>query len=182
MRYKQKPKESLDELVTRCRKKAKQCDFQLNELTERVLELVVASTPFEGFQKDLLDKPNGFTSDELLSEGRKYEAVAASKRCLQSLDGAASDTAVDAIRQPKRICSIAASPTRHADGQHTRILANLAAQKATGQNIAEKRSASNAKAGHTREHAASRARTADQVRVTQQATRVTVPIIGMWTT
>ena len=37
---------------------ARHCD----ELSERVLELVVASTPFEAFQKDLLDKPKGFMS------------------------------------------------------------------------------------------------------------------------
>ncbi len=68
MRYKQKQSEPLDVFVTRCREKAKQCDFQPCELTERVLELVVASTPFEAFQKDLLDKPNGFTLKVLLSE------------------------------------------------------------------------------------------------------------------
>ena len=32
-----------------------------DELSERILELVIASTPIESYQKELLDKPKGFS-------------------------------------------------------------------------------------------------------------------------
>ena len=86
MRYRQKKDESIDEFVTRCRDKAKNCDFEETELDERIMELAIASTPSEEFQKSLLDQPKGYKIEKILVEGRKYEAVAASRQCLESLD------------------------------------------------------------------------------------------------
>ena len=65
-------------------------------MTERIIELVIASTTSESFQKDLLDKPIGFSIDDMLQEGRKYEAIVAGKKCLETLE--ASQTAVHAFR------------------------------------------------------------------------------------
>ena len=95
MRYRQHSGETIDEFVNRCRSKAKECDFTENELSERVTELVIASTPNEAFQKDLLDQPKGYKIEELLGEGRKYEAIAVGKQCLRSIDSAANN--VDAL-------------------------------------------------------------------------------------
>ena len=55
-RYRQKVDETIDQFVTRCRDKAKSCDFEANELDERVIELVIASTPIAELQKSLLEK------------------------------------------------------------------------------------------------------------------------------
>ena len=102
MRYKQKPGETIDEFVNRCRTKAKECQFEEKELSERLVELVISSTQIEPFQKDLLDKPKGFSVDQLLEEGRKYEAILIGKRCLQTLQSPETSEDVDAIRQDNR--------------------------------------------------------------------------------
>ncbi|KAJ8023319.1 hypothetical protein HOLleu_35705 [Holothuria leucospilota] len=86
MNFRQKQNETLDEFVNRCRHKAKECDFTDDELSERIIELVIASAKCESFQRDLLDKPKGYSLDNVLKEGRKYEAISAGKQCLQSLD------------------------------------------------------------------------------------------------
>jgi len=86
MRYKQKEDEKIDDFVNRCRDKARECNFSEDELNERIIELVIASTRNEAFQKDLLDKPVGHKLEDLLKDGRKYEAITATKQCLQQLD------------------------------------------------------------------------------------------------
>ena len=103
MRYRQKSDESIDAFVTRCRDKAKNCDFEETELSERIMELVIASTPSEEFQKSLLDQPKGYKIEAILTEGRKYEAVAASRQCLETLDPKQN---IDAFKrnQGRRAC------------------------------------------------------------------------------
>lgn len=85
MKYTQGVTESIDDFVGRCREKGRDCDFSPEELAERVIELTIASTTNEAFQKELLDKPKGHPVEEVLAEGRKYEAMAANKHCLQQL-------------------------------------------------------------------------------------------------
>lgn len=53
MRYRQNKGETLDDFVNRCKVKGTECDFTKEELTERIIELVVRSTPIAHFQKDL---------------------------------------------------------------------------------------------------------------------------------
>ncbi|XP_038046793.1 uncharacterized protein K02A2.6-like [Patiria miniata] len=113
MRYRQKPKEHLDEFVNRCRAKAVECQFTVEELTERVVELVIASTPSESFQKDLLDRPIGYSIDEMLIEGRKYEAIVAGKQSLQSMEtGGASVNAIWSKSRACRNCGLSHPPRR----------------------------------------------------------------------
>ena len=100
MRYKQKPDESIDEFVNRCRTKARECEFSQDELSERLVELVIASTPIEAYQKDLLDKPKGLKIEDLVDAGRKYEAILAGKQCLRTLQNGQ----VDSIRKDSRQC------------------------------------------------------------------------------
>ena len=86
MRFRQKPEESIDEFVNRCRTKARECDFEEGELAERIIELVIASTKIEQLQKALLDNEKGFTIKDLLTEARKFEAIDADKKHLKDLD------------------------------------------------------------------------------------------------
>ena len=85
MCYRQKQNETLDEFTNRCREKASQCMFSLEELNERVVEFVIAFTPLDTFRHSLLEKPSGYIISEMLDEGHRHEAVAASTHCLQTL-------------------------------------------------------------------------------------------------
>ena len=104
MQYRQKAGELLDIFITRCRQKAKDCQFEDDELAERILELVIASTKFEGFQRELLDKEKGYSIADLLRERRKYEAVAAGKECLESLENSATVNEFKKFRSPCKNC------------------------------------------------------------------------------
>ena len=75
--FRQQNNKTFDEFVTRCRYKCSKCNLTDEELAERVIELVINSTPIEGFQKELLDKPKGYPISSLLEEGQKFEAIAA---------------------------------------------------------------------------------------------------------
>ena len=86
MRYRQRQDENIDEFVTRCRDKARDCDFSASELQDRIMELVIATTSCEPLQRTLLEQPKGFSIDKLLHEGRKYEALAAGQKSLQMMD------------------------------------------------------------------------------------------------
>lgn len=78
--YSPREGETLDDFVNRARLMAKQCQFTPEELTERILELLVASTNTEKLRDFILSKPiNGLTLQETLKEGRQYEALTASK-------------------------------------------------------------------------------------------------------
>ena len=96
MRHRQKAGESIDEFVSRCPDKAKLCQFDEKELAERIVELVISSTPIEAFQKYLLDQPQGYSIASLLNEGRKYEAIVAGRQCLETL-GSNGVTNINAI-------------------------------------------------------------------------------------
>ena len=61
MHFRQRPNETIDEFVNRCRAKGVECEFDNGELAERIIELVIASTTDEKFQDTLLNKPKGFT-------------------------------------------------------------------------------------------------------------------------
>ncbi len=109
MRFCQKSNETRDEFANRCREKAGQCDFEPSELDERVVELVIASTPLDPFRHILLQKPRGYKIEALLEEGRRHEAVAASDQCLQTLSSDANQSKpalarVDAVTSAQRTC------------------------------------------------------------------------------
>jgi transposase InsO family protein len=100
MRYKQKPEETIDDFVGRCREKAKDADFTDEELAERIVELTIASTKSEQFQKELLEKDKGFSIDNLLKEGRKFEAIAIGGRRLNDVTGMGIDFIKHDRKQP----------------------------------------------------------------------------------
>lgn len=85
MQYRQKTGESLDDFVTRARTLALKCQFSDDELNERIIELIIASTPHDAFRNDLYSKEKGFPIADILKEGRKYEALCAGNEQLQQL-------------------------------------------------------------------------------------------------
>ena len=92
--------ESIDDFVTRARTLANKCQFTANELNERLMELIIASTPYDGLRRELLGKPIGHTIKDVLKEGRKFEALSAGNDQLQRLDTKQSDIhAVSYVRK-----------------------------------------------------------------------------------
>lgn len=96
--YTQKPDESLSQYLSRLREKATKCEFEPAELNERLIEMVILSTPYEDFRKELLTKPKGHEISIVLERGREYEAIAASTASLKTLSGNTA-TNMDAIRR-----------------------------------------------------------------------------------
>ena len=85
MQYRQKQDESIDDFVTRARTLALKCQFTNGELNERLIELIIASTPHDALRNDLYSKPQGHTLADVLKEGRKYEALSAGNEQLNQL-------------------------------------------------------------------------------------------------
>ena len=83
--------ESVTSYVARLRRKAERCGFGIDELNERLIEMVIFSTKFEEFRKELMCKPNGYSIQEVIEKGRQYEATETSNisgKDETSLDGA----------------------------------------------------------------------------------------------
>ena len=74
MRYAQQPNENIDQFVKRAITLALKCSFTDMELAERMLELVIASTPQDDFRKDLPSKPPGYIVPDIVHDGRKHES------------------------------------------------------------------------------------------------------------
>uniref|UniRef100_A0A8C9SGK0 Gypsy retrotransposon integrase-like protein 1 n=1 Tax=Scleropages formosus TaxID=113540 RepID=A0A8C9SGK0_SCLFO len=85
MQYRQRENETLDEFVTRARAQAQLCELSEDEMQERIVELVIMSTPMDNFRRELLGKEKGFTLQDMLMEGRKHEAALIGTRQLQTL-------------------------------------------------------------------------------------------------
>ena len=67
MTYKQEAEESFDDLVNKCRRMTQRCLFTEHEQQQRIIELIIASTPIADFQKELLRKDNTLTLEETVS-------------------------------------------------------------------------------------------------------------------
>lgn len=85
MECRQKPDESLDTFITRARTMALKCEFEDKEIEDRLIEIMIASTPIEDFQKDLLGKPKGYKLQDAIAEGRRYEAIIAGRQQISKM-------------------------------------------------------------------------------------------------
>lgn len=88
MQYRQRPEENIDDFMTKARTLALKCQFtdeELNELNERLIELIIASTPHDALRNDLYSKPQGYSLADVLTEGGKYEALSAGNEQLNQL-------------------------------------------------------------------------------------------------
>ena len=92
----QKPEESLDGYMNRCKLLAKNCQFTTTESDERLIELIIASTPIPEYQKELLTKEKGLSLANAIELGRGYEAAANHLRELQNMN---KTLPVDAFQQ-----------------------------------------------------------------------------------
>lgn len=97
----QQSEETVDAFYTRCCDKTKYCDFSADEVKERFIEQLLASTPIEDFRKWLLDQTKTVTMEEVLKEGRNHEVKERSmKRLLERpTQHAQQQQSVDAIQK-----------------------------------------------------------------------------------
>ena len=74
MTYKQEAEESSDDFVNRCWRMTQKCSLTGHEQQQRIIELIIASTPIADFEKELLRKDKTLTLEETVSTGKTYEA------------------------------------------------------------------------------------------------------------
>ena len=67
-----------------------------------MIELIINSTPYDSFSKDLLGKPICYTTAETLQEGIKYEAITAGNAQFQKMAKVTEE--VHAVRTHERKC------------------------------------------------------------------------------
>ena len=104
MTYKQEAEESLDDLVNRCRRMIQRCSLTEHEQQQRIIELIIASTPIADFQKELLRKDKTLTLEETVSIGKTYEASNIHIKQLRAMVkyNNVDNTNIQAIRTPTR--------------------------------------------------------------------------------
>lgn len=85
MQYRQQDGESLDDFITRARTLGQVCEFEEKDLQERVIELIIASTPMEPFRRELLGKGHDITLEEVIRDGRNHEAASKGTEQLKDL-------------------------------------------------------------------------------------------------
>ena len=83
--YVQKPDETLDQFLNRSKLLAQKCEYTQEEQNERLVELIIASTPIPEFQKELLKQPKDYKVEQALTLGRNYEASAAHIKELKTM-------------------------------------------------------------------------------------------------
>lgn len=85
--------ESLDTFVTRCRTLALKCDFEKKELEDRIIEQIIASTPIQSYQSELLEKSKALKLEDAIEIGHRHEAAVLSTEKLKDLAPQGSSTA-----------------------------------------------------------------------------------------
>ena len=93
----QREDETLDDFILRVRTLAMKCEFDQTEMEERLIELIIASTPLEDFQRDLLGKAKGYKLADALAEGRRYQAIVAGRSKLQQLNPSTGEHKLDLL-------------------------------------------------------------------------------------
>ena len=143
MKYRQTRDESIDDFVTRARTLANQCQFTENELNERLMELIIASTPYDGLRRELLGKPIGHTIRDVLKEGRKLEALSAENDQLQQ---STQSSQTSTLFRTFASVEIVVRATDHVNALRTKTNAVRAMRLVTGRLAAGKLERNNAQA------------------------------------
>ena len=136
MTFRQNEHETTEEFVNRARQKGSLCDFGEPELVERIIELIIASTPHELPQKYLLDQDKGYSLGHVLTEAREYEGIAAGKQSLQSLK--IPHHTVNEVKR-RNVCMNRALSHQPRQCSNTKTIANTVTALDTGRNAAGKR-------------------------------------------
>ena len=96
----------------RARTTALKCQFEEKESEERIIELIIASTPIEAFQRELMSKEKGFTLEQTLQEGRRFEAVIKGKSKLKAMIVRPVNIAEQQMKNKCRDCGLTHPPRK----------------------------------------------------------------------
>jgi len=66
MQYRQNQDDSLDNFITLARTLANKCQFHVAELSKCLIELIIASTPYDGFSREHLGIAIGYPLKDVL--------------------------------------------------------------------------------------------------------------------
>ena len=130
MRYKQRENEKTYNFAS----KGSLCDFSEGELDERIIELIIASTPNEAVQKHMLDQDKEYTIDEVVKQARKHDVIAPGEHTLQSVGK--TPTFIHQVKHRYRTVHF---HIHRYSVQLTRTNVNIATSLDTGPSAAEKR-------------------------------------------
>ena len=100
MQFRQRADENIDDFVNRTRTIALKCDFTNEELEERIIELIIASTPHEQLRRDLLSKDKKFPLKDTLTLARTYEAYQESNKRIEKLNN--TDNHVNIVQRTRK--------------------------------------------------------------------------------
>ena len=114
--YVQKPDETLDQFLNRSKLLAQKCEFTQEEQNERLVELIIASTPIPEFQKELLKQPKDYKVEQALTLGRNYEASAAHIKELKTMHDPTPTTNVSYVSKTSRSCKNCGRSHRYGKG------------------------------------------------------------------
>ena len=103
--------ETLDDFCMRARTTALKCQFD-EELEERIIKLITASTPTEAFQIELLSKEKGFTLEQTLQEGRRFEAIIEGKSKLKAMAVPPVNIAEQQMKEKCKNCGLTHPPRK----------------------------------------------------------------------
>ena len=98
--YRQSANESIDDFMSRCKLQAKQCKFNDQERSNRLIEQLIVGTRHKKIQEQLLGKDEKLTLDQAMDIARTHEAT---QSHMTQLHGSHPDTSIHEqfIRQPK---------------------------------------------------------------------------------
>ena len=102
MTYKQEAEESLNDFVNRCKRMTQGCSLTEHVQQQRIMELIITSTPIADFQKELLRKDKTLTLEETVCIGKTYEASNIYIKQLRAMvnKNNVDNTNIHAIRTP----------------------------------------------------------------------------------
>lgn len=102
--YRQQPRESIDEFVTRCLTQVKKCEFRdQEECDQRVIDQLVSGTRYPDLQKELLKQEKDMTLEQAIKLSKTHEA---SQEYAQQMTNATPSSvhSIHHSRNPQRAC------------------------------------------------------------------------------
>ena len=98
------------DFVSRLRGKAINCKCENNELNERLIEMIIVSTPVEDLCKELLSKPKGYLVNDVIERGYENEVIHASQTSLRNMSARLATTVNVVTRSSCSNCGLHPPP------------------------------------------------------------------------
>ena len=103
MQYWQKADKSLDDFIIWARTQVQKSDFTDEELSERLTELIIFSTPYDAFRHDLYSNPKGDNISKCAQRRHKIRSLYNINRLIGLVDRVFADDPGDQGSIPGRV-------------------------------------------------------------------------------